>query len=681
MIGLGSQSQLGIGIAISLSNQFSAGAAKVNQDLINMRRNANSALTSAVRDYRNQSLQIAAGAAAISYGFYSAAQQGAKFQHSINQTYIVGGKQLGRSRKELSDFAIQMSKTFSRDPQEIAQILFENVKAGVGAGLEEITKYQLAVATATDEAASGVEGVGEKLLGITYAMGMRATDTIEVAGKKMTQFARVSNATTAAANATMASVYSIGESMEYFSNTAELAGLTLEQTLALVGKLAQSKIQGSAAGTALHNMTQQLINSVGTFATPKKQKAWGVLGINPDQVKSLIDQGKIYETIEMINEKSKGLGRTDRLNVFNALFNMRGQRGMVNAFLGGEKSLADIRKEIEQGVTGDVAMKQSKAMMSDLYSDMKFISNAFAAFKVSFAKSIEPGLRAAIKIGTVILNAASKFVETPVGKVLTGIVAAAAPMIALLFGFRAAVFTATLALNTMGRMSAIGGSGALMGGMMGNIGGLFGGGLGKKFAINKAGRAYVAAGQTMNFGGKLYKGGQILPAAFSAGGMRTGMGIGNALGNFFGMGSMAAAGSSSTIMGGLAKAGPWIARMGGFALRWLPVVGWIWTAVELLRAIAGNTSNEDEPKKSDAARYYENLNGYLISQQMVKGIPGYEQFIGKFQNASAAQPSAGSYNYPMTVNVNLDGEALLSRKILPKLDDKNLRNMDFNLNY
>ena len=670
MISLGGNSQLGIGIAISLHNQFSAQAKKVNQDLIDMRKNALSAMNAAARDYRNQSLGIAAAAGAISLGFYNTAKKGAALQHTINQTYIVGGKGLNRSRKDLEAFTLQMTKTFSRTPQEIAKVLFENVKAGVGPGLEEITKYQLAVASATDEALSGAEGVGEKLLGITYSMGLKATDQFEVAGKKMSQFARVANATTAASNATMASVYSIGESMEYFSNTAAIAGMSLEQALALVGKLAQSKITGSAAGTALNNMVQQLINSVGQFATPKKLKAWAALGIDPNMVKEMINSGNIYEAIEMIDSQSRGMNKVDRLGVFNTLFNMRGQRAMVNAFLGGEKSLSDIRKETESGVTGDVSMKQSRAMMNDLHSDIKFLANAGEAFKLSFTKAIEPGMRVAVKVATAILGVAARFVESPIGKVLATIVAAAAPMIGVLFAFRAAVLTATLTLNTMSRYNSVGGFRGLMGGMMGGWGTANRAGMN----INKAGRAYVAAGQTVNYGGKVYTAGQILPKAATTAGMRAGYGIGGALGNFFGMGAMASAASGSAIMGSLSKMGSWIARLGGFALKWVPVVGWIWTAVELLRAIMGNT--EDDKPETESQRYLRNINAYLTNQEMVKALPGYSSFQSKF--IDAPQPAM---NLAQNININLDGENLFSKKMEAKFDTNTLKDLDINFSH
>jgi TP901 family phage tail tape measure protein len=691
-IGLGSQAQLGIGISISLNNRFSAQASRINEELMQMRKNAHSALTATTREYRNQALAVAGIATAVTAGFLSFSKEGAAFQHKINQTYIVGGKALERSRRDLEGFSRQMSRTFTRDPKEIAQVMFENVKAGVGRGLEEVTKYQTAVATATDEALGGAEGVGEKLLGIANAMGIGINDQFEIGGKKMSQFARIANATTAAANATMASVYSIGESMEYFSNTAAVAGMSLEETLALVGKLSQAKITGSAAGTALNNMVQQLVQSVGPFMTKKKGKAWGMLGIDPKSIEAMINQGNTFQALEGIDKRARGLSRSDRLNVFNALFNMRGQRGMVNAFMGGDKSIASIRGEIDTGVRGDIAMKQSQAMMNDLEGDFKFFSNAMKEFKIAFTKSIEPGLRAGVKMATGILRVITKVVETPVGKFFVALIGAMAPLIAIMFTFRAAVLTATLALRTIGMTGQAGGWRGLAGGMLGSYGGMMTGARGMQgVGVNKAGRMFVNAGQTVNHGGKIYKGGQILPKSFSgaAGGLGTGFNLGNSIGNFFGMGSLAAssAGTTGAITGALTKIGPWIARIGGFALRWLPVVGWIWTAVELLRGLFGNSEDEKRERKgvdSAAMVYWRNMNDSLANQEIGKAT-GYSQYMGKLGSLKWSQGQGDlapmPVNFNQSINLNVDGREALMQSIKKSMDMRNASSSDFNFTY
>src|SRR6187401_2105677 len=90
---------------------------------------------------------------------------------------------------------------------------------------------------------------------------------------------------------------------------------------------------------------------------------------------------------------------------------------------------------------------------------------------------------------------------------------------------------------------------------------------------NAAARWTGAAGQTICHAGKVYKGGQLLPGAFLAG-----MGMGG-----FGGGGAAAAGKAAR--GFFGKALSWGGRALGMFGRFLPVVGGVFMAVELLQGI------------------------------------------------------------------------------------------------
>jgi hypothetical protein len=422
--------------------------------------------------------------------------------------------------------------------------------------------------------------------------------------------------------------------------------------------------------------------------TKKKAKAWQMLGIDPGQIEGMINKGNIFEALSSIDQRSRGLNRVNRLNAFNALFNMRGQRAMVNAFMGGDKSLGDIQKEIEGGVRGDVSIKQSQKMMNDLEGDFKFWSNAMKEFKIAFTKAIEPGLRVGIKMATGILRVVSKVVETPVGKFFASLIAVTIPLVGILFAFRAAVLTATLALRTLGMAGEVGGTRSMVAGLLGNFGGMITGKRGMSgVGVNKAGRFFVQAGQTVTHNGKLYKAGQLLPKAFSAGGMRTGFNLGGAIGNFFGMGSLAAssAGTSGAILGTLGKLGGWAVKLGGFALRWLPVVGWIWTIVELLQGIFGNSEEEKREKRgeySETAIYMRNMNDYIANQEISRGT-GYTQYISKLSRFKT-DPGSMAPNIPgmqQTINLHIDGVKTLTKKIDQMNALRSASSSDFNFTY
>lgn len=662
MLGLGSNTQLGIGISISLADRFSNQAKAVNQQLLQMRKNATGAVDGAVRSYRNQAATIAAGAAGISMAMYSMAESGAKFQHSINQIAIVGGKDLKKSRRDLAAFAKDLSTQFTRNPQEIAGAMFENVKAGVTAGLENITKYQIAVATATDEMLEGEQGVATGLLNIMNAMNLGHN-----------QFARVANAVTMAANASQASVLSLNESMQYFASTARSANIPLEETLALVAKLSQSGIRGSAAGTALSNFVMHGLKSSGPFAGKQAGKAWGMLGLNPQQMSTMIGQGKAFEVMRAIEAASGKLPNDIKLDVLDKLFGVRGQKALINSFGNADpsKTLEGLLKSIKEGVSSDVSMRQSKAMQNDLYSDMKFLANAFHNFKIAFVEAAGPTIRVMLGVFTKVIKVFGWIANTPVGKVLVGIVAVAIPLIAVLFAFRTAALTAAIALRGFSSSSAVGGFSGLLQGALGSAGLS---GVGSAVTRNAAGRLAVRAGQTVNFGGKVFKGGQLLPKAFAAGAG----GFMGKMGNFLGFSSLAAgSGAGSKVVGMLGKSLPWLAKIGGFALRWLPVVGWIWAAFDIIKGIYGLFHEERaEKRKLDPLfeDYYRNLDNQIMGYNKPNNY-----YSSKYGLTAAQQRQQASIN--QQIMINIDGKTAMDQKIDQVTDEQFNNQLNFNLTH
>ena len=579
---------------------------------------------------------------------YRMAEAGAKYQHTINQVAIVSNGMF--KRQDLKKTVDAIVPEFTRTPQEIAEVMFENVKAGVGKGINEITRYQVAVASATDESLSGPEGVGAKLLGIMNAYGMTSKD-----------FPRIANAVTAGANATAASVYSIGESMEYTAGTAHMVGMSIEQTIAIIGKLSQASIKGSAAGTAINNMLLQLVKSSGEFSGPKKKAVFAKLGVDPAKVMEMINAGQPMQALEYIDAASRKQPVGNRLNLIAEVFNMRGMRGMVEAFMGGQKSLKDIREEIEKGIHGDIAMKQAKAMTNDLYGDMKHLASAFDQFKNSFAEAVGPTLRVILTGMTKAVQFMGYIINTPVGKVFAGLVAVLVPMIAIMFAFRAALLTATIALRGFGTAGAIGGFGGLLRGGMGMAGSArIGGALAGGMARNAAGRWTVAAGQTISHAGKIYKGGQLLPAAYVAS---------------MGMAGAGAAGVGSKLTSFLGAAGPWVSKGLSFMGRMLPIVGTVWGIYELTKGILHFTSKKEE-KEDPFTQEYNRVLRTMYFDQIKPGMS--EQWLN---NGGAMKRGDKETMINQRIEVNMDGMNVMNQQLQNVMKAQEIKDFNSKFNF
>lgn len=675
MFGLGSTAQLGIGISISLNNKFSGQADKVNSSMKAMKVGAQNLAASAVRDYRNYATNIAAGAAAVSYGMYSIAAKQSEFQHKINQVYIVGGRDMKRSRAQLEEFSRSMSHEFTRTPTEIAGAMFENVKAGVTSGLNEITRYQVAVATATDEMLDGEEGVAAKLLGITNAMGI-----------PLSKFADVANATTAVANASMSSVRSIGESMEYAAFTAHTFNIPLEQTLALVGKLSQAKITGSAAGTAINNFLTQLSKNSGIFAGKQAQKAWQMLGLDPAQVKAQLNSGDIFGVVSTLDQaaaRNPGIKK----DVFQKLFNTRGDRGLEAMLesMGSKdpkKSIQGLYESAIQGVKGDIAMKQAKAMQNDVYSDIKFLQNSMVELGISFVKSITPMARIALPILNKGMHVLGTILESPIGIVFGSLAAIVAPLVALRFGIRALNLTIAMSLRTLGMQTAAGGYSGLAGAAWNMAGlGLFRGGnkaMPAGVAVNSAGRLYAAAGSAITHNGKLYRPGSMLPGSYaqSIGFNAANVARGQALGNAISGAGMAAASASMTggigsMFGKFASSG--LVKFLGIGIKFLPYIGVLYSIYEVVKYLWGDSkdSKKDEEQKDPVSTamqhdYYQKMFGEYLD-------PNWNKFKNRFSSAEGRQP------FTIVLNNNIDGVSQGTKTINDVMDSSIARDLNTNL--
>lgn len=669
MIGLGSYSQLGIGIAIELQDKFSATSDRVSRKLRELKGLGNSSVNAAVRDYRNNATAIAATSGAVTWGFYSMAKSASEFGHRINQIDIIGGGRLGKTKQQLSDFALGLSRDFGTLPKDVGAAMLENTRAGVTSGLDMITKYQLATAKAVGEDASSV---AQHLLGTANAMNVPLND-----------FPRVANAVTAAANASMASVFSIGESMEYAAFTAAQFNIPLEQTLALVSKLSQSQIKGSAAGTALNNMIQYLGTSLSDLATPKQIKMWDKLGLNRKEMKGMMDSGNIFGVIEALDKAMQSISPSERLSILRGITNMRGARGMLGSWGSSDpnKTLTALLGDIKGGVKNDIAIKQSKAMMDDPYSQFQRVQAAWETFKIRFIGAMAPALMKILKASEGFLDFTSKIAATPLGGVLGTIVAVGAPLVTILFGFRAAALATTIALNGLTRGI---GFRSLLGASLGNLGAsaltstLAGRGVqgATNVKLNKYGNPYVKAGGEVLYNGKLYTGGQALPKALLGTQLAMGgAGMGTAAGGFM----TKLAGKIGGSVG--SKVIPFLARGTMIAARFLPIIGWgltLWSIYDVVKGMRSDRQKENAERLRDPA--YNFFKTAMDAELLKYSNPGMSKLM-QTPEWQKAKEDFKAANLKQNITVNIDSNKIFERSIDQTLDGNITQQLPFNLTY
>jgi TP901 family phage tail tape measure protein len=219
-----------------------------------LRDGANSAIASLLRVTGIAgAVSTALGALGVGRFFGGAVSSATEFEAKLSEIRAVSGatsEQLARMRRAAED----ATKTTKFSAAEAAAALGELARAS---GDADAAVAQLA-----------------PTLNLAQAAGIGAAESAQILTTTLTQFGlaadqagRAADIFAREANSTNDTVSSLGLAMSYTAPLARQLGLTLEQTTAILGALAQEGFKGERAGTALRNVFSQLLDPTSKFRT------------------------------------------------------------------------------------------------------------------------------------------------------------------------------------------------------------------------------------------------------------------------------------------------------------------------------------------------------------------------------------------------------------------------------
>ncbi len=217
--------------------------------LINAKDNA-----SGVFDSLNSKIKTI-GVAIVGYfgirAFAGMVQGAADLEQGLSRVQAATGasaKEMQALRKAAEDAGANTKFTST----EAAGALENLAKAGLSASDAIAT-----LPAVLNLAQAGDVGLGEASEFVTKAvMGM---------GLAFTDAARVADVLALGANATNTSVTGLAQALSYAAPVAQSAGVSLEGTVAILGKMSDAGIDASRSGTALANMLAQFSDPASTF--------------------------------------------------------------------------------------------------------------------------------------------------------------------------------------------------------------------------------------------------------------------------------------------------------------------------------------------------------------------------------------------------------------------------------
>ena len=162
--------------------------------------------------------------------------------------------------KQLRDIAIQYGTSTKFSATEVAGLEVELGKLGYTT--QQIIDATGGVTMAAAATGESLQKTAEIVGSVTMAFGLSAGESQRVADVMSQSF-----------NSTALGLDNFSESIKYVAPVAKQAGVSLEETTAMLGLLANNGIKGSMAGTALRQIMGELVGTGGNLQDKLKELA------------------------------------------------------------------------------------------------------------------------------------------------------------------------------------------------------------------------------------------------------------------------------------------------------------------------------------------------------------------------------------------------------------------------
>lgn len=360
--------------AISVEKDWEASSGKIGKAI------------SKIGSIASKGLKIAAtaitGTATALGGVATAAVKvGSDFEAQMSRVQAISGA-TGKELEELRSQAVELGADTSFSASEAAQGM-ENLAA---AGFE------------TNEIMDAMPG----LLDLAAASGEDLASSSDIAASTLRGFGlaaedagHVADVLAENANRTNSSVTETGEAMKYIAPLARAAGISMEETAAAIGIMANAGIQGSQAGTTLRGALSRL-----SKPTADMQQAMNELGIefydSEGKMLSLADQ------VGMLQSAMEGMTDEQKNNYLVTLYGQEALSGMLALINEGPDSLASLTAAYEQ--CDGSAQTAAATMQDNLKGAVEELSGSAESLGIVFYDSVAGSLKEAAQSATDSVN-------------------------------------------------------------------------------------------------------------------------------------------------------------------------------------------------------------------------------------------------------------------------------------
>lgn len=273
-------------------------------------------------------------------------------------------------RAQLESLAKELGIVTQFSASEAADAMGFLAQAGL-----DVNEILGATPRALELAAAGNISLAEAADIATNVMGGFRMEFDE-AGNNFQRVADVMAATSASTNT------SITEMAEGFRDAAPIAasfGLSIEETAAVMGQLANMGIKGSDAGTAFRNIVTTLVNPTGEAAAVIER-----LGVRQSELFTVNERGeRVFKSFADIMQTLNERGATGA--DIMALFGRRAGPKMLALMGGSVEEIERLTNAIQN--SGGAAERMAQIQMSGLPGLFKSLASAWEGFNIALTES------------------------------------------------------------------------------------------------------------------------------------------------------------------------------------------------------------------------------------------------------------------------------------------------------
>lgn len=364
------------------------GAATVGRDLAAIEaagKKTDKALSSSMRSVGSSMQNVGKSlslfvTAPLAIAGAAAVKMGASYDQALtNAVSVTGktGKAADQLKAKMNALALQLGAETKFSASEAAGAMYD--LASSGWSVEQMQKGLngiMALAAATQTELADATAV--------------VVSTISQYGMKASDSAHVSDVFTAAINKSRATMDGLGTAMGYVGPVASAMGISLEETVSVLSKMADSGIEASTAGTSLRAALASLANPIGQGAKELKAMKVSFDDVNPAT-------HSLTEILKTLNDA--GLDANGAMKIFGR----EAGPAMLAVSKTGVASVNELTKALER--SGGTAERTAKEQLDTLAGRWEALKGSIETVAITYYQKVEPFLKSMVEKLIPIVNA------------------------------------------------------------------------------------------------------------------------------------------------------------------------------------------------------------------------------------------------------------------------------------